>query len=65
MCLGLGVLRLPPESFWAMTMHELLVAWEGYADSHGIERNDMPDIDGDKLHEMLKNDVGRTRKTRS
>lgn len=26
---GLGVLRLPPEAFWAMTPRELTAAWQG------------------------------------
>lgn len=28
MAMGLGVLRLPPEQFWRMTLHELFHAME-------------------------------------
>jgi len=28
---GLGVLRLPPETFWRMTLRELVCAMEGVA----------------------------------
>lgn len=30
MVLGLGILRLPPEQFWAMTTPEFTAALEGY-----------------------------------
>ncbi len=36
MAIGLGLLRLPPEAFWAMTPRELAAALEGLAGTvHG------------------------------
>lgn len=53
--IGLGELRLHPSAFWNMTLHELQSAHEGYRKSHGVEEEpDMPTLDGDDLHELLK-----------
>ena len=36
MAFGLGVLRLPPGAFWAMTPRELAAAHEGVAGRKGV-----------------------------
>lgn len=54
--IGLGELRLAPDVFWGMTMHELLRAHDGYAQSHGAEEQEAAEIDGDKLQEILSDD---------
>ena len=35
MRIGLGVLRLPPRDFWAMTPKELAAAWQGATGTGG------------------------------
>ena len=36
--IGLGVLRLPPDAFWAMTVAELTAALDGWTESHGGQK---------------------------
>lgn len=36
--IGLGVLRLAPEAFWAMTVAELTAALDGWTESHGGQK---------------------------
>lgn len=43
MQLGLGVLRLPPEQFWAMSVPEFKAAMEGYIRAMGVA------ADGEKI----------------
>ena len=40
---GLGVLRLPPKDFWAMTPRELAAAWGAIVGDRGgsLGRNDL------------------------
>ena len=35
MRIGLGILRLPPGDFWAMTPRELAAAWKGVTEQGG------------------------------
>jgi uncharacterized phage protein (TIGR02216 family) len=42
MRIGLGVLRLRPDDFWAMSLIEFFAATDGYLDSKGVRRKGGP-----------------------
>lgn len=47
-----GVLRWPPDAFWAATPHELMAAIDGYNDAHGAQREEP--MNRDELNDLIR-----------
>lgn len=68
MKVGMGGLRFPPDVFWNLSIPELMIAFEGYAESKGVKSGGPhgPALGGSELAELELEfpDVPNTRRSR-